>query len=148
MTTPTNGVRVAPVMGAAAFLAYLAQREAWTFGFSREGRVQDCARFCDGGVLAFHGVAPLASFAGQWSTARGAARLIRRAGGLVAAVSTVMDPVSVSLARRADVALFIDAKGAEALALVEGPTLVGPADGVGLSRLPRGAMVRAWTVRS
>jgi|GEM_PF-731101 len=143
----TNAVRVPPAVGAAAFIAYLAQRESWAFGFGAEGRVQDCARFADGGVLAFHGVAPLASFAGQWSTARGAARVIRRAGGLAAAVSTVMDPVSVTLARRADVALFIDAKGAEALALVEGQTLVGPAEGVGLARLPRSAMIRAWTVR-
>lgn len=145
--TDANGVRLAPSVGAAAFIAYLAQREAWAFGFGAEGRVQDCARFCDGGVLAFHGVAPLASFAHQWTTARGAARVIRRAGGLEAAVSSVMDPVSITLARRADVALFIDAHGAEALALVEGPTLVGPAPGVGLARLPRAAMVRAWTVR-
>ncbi len=143
----TNAVRVPPSVGAAAFIAYLAQREGWAFGFGREGRVHDCARFCDGGVLAFHGVAPLATFAGQWSTARGAGRVIRRAGGLAAAVSTVMDPVSVTMARRADVALFIDAKGTEALALVEGQTLVGPAEGVGLARLPRAAMVRAWTVR-
>jgi len=143
----TNAVRVDPALGAKAFLAYLAQREGWTFGFKPEGRVQDCARFCDGGVLAFHGVSPLASFAGQWVTARGAARVIRRAGGLAAAVSTVMSPVSVTLARRADVALFIDAKGTEALALVEGQTLVGPGPGVGLARLPRSAMIRAWTVR-
>lgn len=144
----TNGVRVTPLIGAGAFLAYLAQREGWRFGFGQEGRVQDCARFCDGGVLAFHGQSPLAAFAGQWTTARGAARVIRRAGGLAATVSKVMDPVSISQARRADVALYIDAKGAEALALVEGPTLVGPAEGLGLARLPRGAMVRAWTVRS
>lgn len=143
----TNAVRVSPSVGAGAFIAYLAQRERWAFGYGPEGRVQDCARFCDGGVLAFHGVAPLAAFAGHWTTARGAARVIRRAGGLAAAVSSVMEPVSVSLARRADVALFIDAKGTEALALVEGATLVGPAAGVGLARLPRGAMVRAWTVR-
>lgn len=141
----TNAVCMPP--GSAAFIAYLAQRESWRFGFGREARVHDCVRFCDGGVLAFHGESPLASFAGQWSTARGAARVLRRAGGLAAATSRLMMPISVTLARRADVALFIDPKGTPALALVEGQTLVGPSDGLGLARLPRAAMIRAWTVR-
>lgn len=124
-----------------ALIPYLEEREAWTFGYGREPLTQDCARFCGGGVEAVTGFNPLDRFASQWTTARGARRVLARHGGMAAAVSEVMTPVALTLAARGDVGLTHDG----ALVLIEGDTVAGVTDR-GLIRLPRAAVAQAWTV--
>lgn len=124
-----------------ALIPYLEEREAWTFGYGREPLTQDCARFCGGGVEVVTGFNPLDRFASQWTTARGARRVLARHGGMAAAVSEVMTPVSLTMAARGDVGLTHDG----ALVLIEGDTAAGVTDR-GLIRLPRAAVAQAWTV--
>jgi hypothetical protein len=95
-------------------------------------------------VLAQTGVDKLAAYRGRWKTARGAARLLTRLGGMEAAVSTVLTPVSPAMAQRGDVAGWRDQHGRVQLAIIEGETLVGPGEHCQM-RLPRAAMVCAWS---
>lgn len=125
-----------------ALAAYIDARATWRFGYGPDPLTHDCARFCGGGVEAATGVNPLTAFAGQWTTERGARRVLARHGGMAAAIGTVMDEVSPTMAQRGDVAMTEQG----ALMLLEGATLVGPAD-EGLKRAPRAHAVRTWRVR-
>jgi hypothetical protein len=123
-----------------AFVAFLESREDWRFGYGPGPRVHDCARAMSAGVAALTGRAPLDRFTSRWTTPLGAARVIRRYGGLAAAVDTVLTRVELSLAQRGDAGLTADG----ALVLIEGDTLVGPAE-IGWRRLPREALAIAWS---
>lgn len=125
---------------AAAFIAFLEDREDWIFGYGPEPRTHDCARFCGAGVEAMTGINPLDRFASQWRTSSGARRVLARHGGLAAAVGTVMTPISPTLAPRGAVGLI----SGGGLVLVEGALLVGPGADRGLVRVPRSEMVSAW----
>lgn len=125
-----------------ALIAFLEAREDWCFGYGPQAKTHDCARFCGAGVQVVAGVNPLERFSSEWSTRRGARRVLRRHGGMAAAVSEVMTPIEPLSAARGDVGLLTDGQ----LVLFEGETVVGPSAGVGLQRLPRSAAVQAWTV--
>ena len=125
-----------------ALIAFLESREAWTFGYGADPMTHDCARFSDAGVHAVFGVNPLADFTSQWTTRRGARRVLRRHGGMAAAVSEVMTPIDLPQAGRGDVGMLAD----EQLVLFEGENVVGVRPDRGLMRLPRAHAVRAWTV--
>lgn len=104
----------------------------------------DCVTFAADAVMALTGEDPLKRFRGRWTSAQGAARLLERLGGLEKAVDAVLSPVAPALAQRGDVAAWRDEDGRLQLAIVEGETLVGP--GLeGQARLPRAAMVLAWS---
>jgi hypothetical protein len=126
-----------------ALAAFLDSRQAWAFGYGRAPATHDCARFADAGVCAVTGDRPLRRFTGKWSSERGARLVLARHGGMAAAIGQVMDPVAPTLARRGDVALI----AGDALALVEGDQIVGLGSVCGLVRMPRSAMIQAWTVR-
>lgn len=125
-----------------ALMAYLESREGWSFGYGPEPKVHDCARFCGGGVEAVHGMNPLDRFSSEWTTRRGAQRVLAAHGGMASAVGEVMTPIDVTMARRGDVGLT----DADQLVLFEGDHVVGVSDGAGLRRLPRASVVKAWTV--
>ena len=125
-----------------ALVAFLESREDWAFGYGRESRTHDCARFCGAGFAAVSGVNPLDSFAGRWTSERGARRILAAHGGLAAAVDTVMRPIDPTLAQRGDVGMTDD----NTLVLIEGDTVVGPASPKGLKRAPRAALTRAWSL--
>lgn len=127
-----------------ALIPFLESRETFAFAYSGAPRTHDCVRFCDAGVRAVTGRSPLRGFDGSWSSQIGAARVLKRLGSLKAAVDGCMARVDVSLAMRGDVVLLAD----QTLALIEGETVVGPAQDQGLFRLPRAAAVAAWTVRA
>lgn len=122
-----------------ALAAYLEDREGWSFGYGEEPETHDCARFVAGAVLALTGRDPLAGFSGRWTTEAGAARVIRRHGGVAEAVSSVLTEVDPMLAQRGDVAL-----AGEALCIVEGEMLIGLDRPRGYVRLPREAAVKTW----
>ncbi|ATC34113.1 hypothetical protein CA606_18235 [Caulobacter vibrioides] len=104
----------------------------------------DCVTFAAGAVQALTGEDPLAVYRGQWRSAAEATRLIASLGGLEAAVGAVLTPVAPGHAQRGDVAGWRDLEGRLQLAIVEGDTLVGPGER-GQERLPRSAMVLAWS---
>lgn len=121
-----------------ALLALLRARAArpWRRGDS-------CAAFAADAVRAQTGRDPMAGLRREARSKRGRAAILRRFGGLEAAVTARLgDPIAPAAAARGDVAL-VETDGGALLAIVEGPTLVGP-DATGLRRLPRGAMIKAW----
>lgn len=123
-----------------ALMAYIAARMRAPFAWGRH----DCVTFAAGAIAAQTGRDPLAAVAHQWTTRRGAARILARVGGLAAAVDGVLTPIAPAMAARGDVAAWLDADGRPQLAIVEGATLIGPGLD-GLKRLPRAAMVQAWS---
>lgn len=125
-----------------ALIAYLEEREGWAFGYTRAARTQDCARWAAGGVQAVAGVNPLDRFTSQWTTRRGARRVLTTHGGMAAAVDQVMTEISPTLAQRGDVGMSAEGQ----LLLFEGDLVVGLAPGSGYVRAPRAHAVRAWTL--
>ena len=127
-----------------AWTALIEARSAFGFGYGREPQTQDCVRFAAAAVQALTGRDPLAEISARWTTARGARRVLRRLGGLGAGVDLVLRPVPLAMARRGDVAL-VRIGEAESLMVIEGDTLVGPAEPRGLQRLARASAARAWS---
>lgn len=121
---------------------YLAERRSVPFAWG--SRANDCVSFYAGGAQAMAGVDPIDGL--SWTTARGAARVIKRLGGFEAAISSRLSPIAPALALRGDAAGVPDPRHGLLLMIVEGDTLVGPGDGTKLMRAPRSAMIRAWTL--
>ena len=123
-------------------IEFLEAREDWAFGYGPEPRTHDCARFAGAGVEAAFGVNPLKAFSSQWTTRRGARRVLARHGGMAAAVSEVMTPIDVTQATRGCVGMTAENQ----LVLFEGDQIVGLDPVQGYARLPRAMAIRAWTV--
>lgn len=123
-----------------ALHAYVASHMRTAFAWGQH----DCVLFAAGAVQAQTGEDPLRAYRGRWTSERGAARVLKRLGGMEAAVNTVLSPIAPAMAQRGDVAGWLDAKGRLQLAIVEGETLVGPGPS-GQLRLPRKTMTRAWS---
>lgn len=111
-------------------------------GFAWGKRANDCISFFGGAVLAMTGVDRLAPLP-DWKSAASANRVLKRLGGLEAALDSVLTPVPVAHAARGDGALVRMGEGL-AVMVVEGDSLVGPGLN-GLVRLKRPAMLRAWS---
>lgn len=126
-----------------AMLAFIEARRDWSHDWVR-GR--DCVSFALRGVDAQTGVDLLADIP-VWSNRKEALAVARSLGGLRSALDARMDRVAPALALRGDVAALPDGDFGVRLMLVEGATLVGPGEH-GLDRLPRSAMVRAWSAVS
>lgn len=123
-------VRLAACIEAARFVPF-----AWG--------VHDCCTFADDAVIAVTGQSRMAGLRGKYSTARGAAGVMRRHGGLDGAVTRMLgDPVP--RARRGDVVLFESLLG-PALGVCVGPQIAarGPD---GLVLLDMSAAQMAWRV--
>ncbi len=126
----------------AAMVAYLEDRESWLFGYEPLPRMHDCARFVGGGVEAARGINPLDAFSSQWTTRRGARRVLKTHGGMAKAVGEVMTPIAPTLAQRGDVGLTAD----NTLVLVEGEMVVGLHPERGQVRVSRAMMTLAWSL--
>jgi hypothetical protein len=83
-------------------------------------------------------------FGHRWTTAIGATRVLKRLGGMEAAVTAVLRPIAPGVAQRGDVAGVPDPVLGLRLMIVEGVTLVGPGT-AGAMREPRAAMTHAWS---
>lgn len=106
-------------------------------------RAHDCVSFAGAAALAQTGEDFLKGLP-DWTTARGAARVLKGLGGLEAAVDGVLPTVPLALAQRGDIGL-VEIDGVASLMVIEGETLVGP--GVdGLVRRPRGDLRKAWSL--
>lgn len=121
-----------------ALRRFLEEREAVPFGWGRDAN--DCGAFILAGAQAQTGRDPMPGR--RWSSARGAARLIARAGGMEALVDSVFRPIPLARAGRGDIAGLADGAFGILLMFVDGDLLIGP----GATRAPRSAMIRAWSV--
>jgi hypothetical protein len=130
-----------------ALVAFLGERLATPFGWRRGGAEQDCCSFAFDAAKAQTGLDVWADERGRYNSARGASRVIRRYGGIEAIVEARFEPIAPALAQRGDIALVASGRraGEESLAVIEGETLAAPGRD-GLIRLPRGAMLKAWSI--
>lgn len=127
--------------------ALIALIEAWQARPFRWRRGRDCVSFAAAAIEAQTGRDPLADIA-LWSSRAEALALVEAEGGLKAALDKRLNRLPPSLAQRGDIAGVL-ARGSDRrfgirLAVIEGATLVGPGRR-GLERLPRDAMVMAWS---
>ena len=118
--------------------AFIAAREAMPFVWGST----DCVTFAAGAVLALTGTDPLIGI-GTWKSERGALLALKRRGGLLAAVSSVLPDTPIAATMRGDIGAVMSPLG-PLLMVIEGMTLVGP-DIDGIKRLPRSALVQAWS---
>lgn len=126
-----------------ALHAFIDERQATPHAWGREAN--DCVGFVLGAVQAQTGMAVAPAV--QWASEREALRSIARLGGIEAAFDAHFARVAPALARRGDIAGVVDAALGLHPLVVEGATLVGPGE-TGNRRLPRSAMVAAWSVDS
>jgi hypothetical protein len=124
-----------------ALIAFLEERQATPFAWGRTAN--DCVGFALEAVRRQTGRRLLPGV--HWTTKRGADRVIRRLGGLEAAVDARLPSIAPAMAQRGDVAAVADDRFGVALVIVEGATLVGPGTR-GTRRLPRAAMIKAWSI--
>lgn len=122
-----------------ALLAYIEARQSAPFKWGC--RANDCVSFATGAVETMTGVKMKLP---SWSSRAGARRVLRRMGGLVAAVDGALVRVPLSRAARGDVAV-VDTGAGPVLMLVMGDYLLGPDFG-GLRRLPRSRAAIAWSI--
>lgn len=123
-----------------ALLGFIAERASMPFAWGSEAN--DCISYAAGAIKAQTGKNPLRKAPRlRWKTEAGAGRVIGRHGGIEAAIDARMTPVRPTMAKRGDLALV---RGVRCVMVVEGDTLVGPGPN-GEVRLPRAAMVKAWS---
>lgn len=129
----------------ARLAAHLAQVKALPFAWVGN----DCCTFAAGAVLAITGVDAMAPLRGRYATQAGAARLIKRAGGLQPLVCRYLgQPLAApSLAGRGDVVLFNMAApyGPHALGICVGSHIAAPGPAA-MVLLPVTAAAAAWRV--
>ena len=102
----------------------------------------DCVSFVLDAVKAQTGEARASKL--DWHDERSGLRVIKREGGLEAAFDRYFQRIPPALAHRGDIAGVPDPGLGIHPMIVEGETLVGPADRGNL-RLPRRAMTIAWS---
>jgi hypothetical protein len=109
----------------------------------------DCCLFAANWVAKLTGVDPAASLRGKYTTAAGAARIIKRRGGMQAMVGKICaghgwPMVNPKLARRGDVVLIEQATGpALAVCMGEHAAAAGPN---GVSMVPTLSALAGWRI--
>jgi hypothetical protein len=122
-----------------ALLEFINSRQTMPYWWGEN----DCATFVGGAVNAATGKDPLKGL--RWSSQAGAMRVLKREGGMEAALDKRFKRVAPSMAKRGDIAGVPDPVLGIHPMIVEGEKLVAPGDG-GNKRIPRRAMVVAWSV--
>jgi hypothetical protein len=121
-----------------AVAAYLAARSRMPFDW----KDNDCVRFAQGAIEAQTG--EHVALPARWGTAAGAARALKRLGGLEAVVDGILPRIAPALAMRGDIAGVADEDFGLRLMVVEGDLLAGPGP-EGIRRVPRREMIAAWS---
>lgn len=122
-----------------ALARYLAERQAAPFAFG--DAANDCISHAAGAIVAQIGGDPLKDL--SWSTELGAARVIKKLGGIDAAISARLRPIAPAHAHRGDIgAVPGPYLGGFAIVVVDAARLVGP----GRMFAPRAAMTLAWSI--
>ncbi|MAM39348.1 MAG: hypothetical protein CL949_12815 [Erythrobacter sp.] len=123
-----------------ALLDWIAMHRFQPHSWKRGG---DCVSFALGGVHAQTGIDHLADLP-RWASRAEALAVARELGGLTKALDARLVPIAPALAQRGDVAGLPDRAFGVRLMIVEGDLLCGPGE-ARQERLPRSAMVRAWS---
>lgn len=123
-----------------ALIEAIEARSARAFGWRGS---RDCVSFSGACIAAQTGRDPLAGLP-RWRTRREAIALADAQGGLEAGVDARLDRIAPAMAQRGDIAGLPDRLFGVRLMVIEGETLVGPGQR-GLERLPRSAMIIAWS---
>lgn len=128
-------------------IAFVEGRMRTPFAWGRSQN--DCISYGVGWVKAQTGVDLLEGSGLRWGSALGAARVLKRLGGLEAAVDARLPRVATSMAARGDLGL-IPSEGPAAIAGftlvgIEGETVIGPGL-LGAERRLRRELVIAWSV--
>lgn len=105
----------------------------------------DCVAFSAAAAGALTGEDYFRPMACNWTTEAGAARILKRRGGLKAATDKVLRRVARAKAHRGDIGLVV-LGGRESLVVIEGDLVVGPGVEGGLVRLQRTDLVAAWSL--
>lgn len=116
--------------------------------FAWGDRANDCVSYADLAAQAQGYASFVRALGVNWTTARGAARVLRRLGGLEAAVDGALRAVPPARAMRGDVGLVAGLPGGLAgasLVVIEGQTVSGPGP-AGRIILPRAALLKAWSL--
>lgn len=123
-----------------ALLALIEERQATPHKWGREAN--DCASFVLAAIEAQTG----RNAGGRitWSGRKGGLRVIKRLGGMERAFDRYFVRIPPAQAMRGDIAGVADPTFGIHPMIVEGETLVGPGEN-GLRRLPRRAMIMAWS---
>lgn len=125
-----------------AWVAYLDARALRPLAWG--SRANDCISFAAGAVEALTGRDLIAAAGFRWASAAGAARVLKRVGGIAGALDLVLPRTECAMAHRGDVGLAV-IEGRESCVVIEGALVVGP--GVErLVRVPRAVLVQAWSV--
>jgi hypothetical protein len=124
----------------AAWLAFIASRQDTPFAWGSN----DCCGFASGAVEALTGRNLPAEAGLHWSTPREAARSLSDAGGLEAVADRLLTEIHPASAMRGDLGI-VAGRRRPVVVVVEGANLIGP-DRNGLGRLPRSALLKAWSV--
>lgn len=124
-----------------ALVGFIADRADMPFRWGR-GR-NDCIAFATKAAKKMTGRDLLGDL--QWRNRREAMALLRRLGGLEKAVDDRLPRIAPSMAMRGDFAGVEDPELGLRLMVVEGATLAGPGTS-GVERMPREAMVAAWSI--
>jgi hypothetical protein len=136
----------------AQLIAFLNDRATMPYAWG--STANDCISFVNGAVIAQTGKCALSG--AKWSGKTGALRVLKRVGGIAAALDARFERIPVAFARRGDIAgVPVEAMrgiaDAEAAliglhpAIVEGMTLAAPGER-GLRRMPRSLAIVAWDV--
>lgn len=109
--------------------------------------VSDCALSAGDAVLAQTGVDPVASLRGRYKTAKGAAGVLKRHGGLEAMLTARLgEPLrSPLLAQRGFVVLFLEGED-ERVGVIVNPGWIACKAPDGMTRRPLSAAVMAWAI--
>jgi hypothetical protein len=124
-----------------ALIAFVDSRQRTPHAIGREAN--DCVGFCLAAVEAQTGVKVAPTI--RWSTAKGIAALLKRYGSLEAAFDAHFKRIPPAFANRGDIAGVPDEQFGIHPMIVEGATLVGPAEN-GSRRMKRSAMTAAWSI--
>lgn len=123
----------------AALIAFIDSRQNMPYWWGEN----DCISFAAGAVEAATGKDHLKGL--RWSTQASAMRVLKRAGGIEAALDKRFKRIPPSMAKMGDIAGVPDAVLGIHPMIVEGEKLVCPGD-EGSRRAPRRAMTVAWSI--
>lgn len=105
----------------------------------------DCCTFAADAVFCITGIDRMASYRGGYKTAAGAARKLRAAGGLEAAITAELgDPIPLLMAQRGDVVCFTSPLGDTAGVCMG--TSIAAAGLAGITYTPISQAFKAWRV--
>ena len=125
-----------------ALLRFIAEREVMPFDWGDDAN--DCVSFANASAIAHSARNPVRELGVSWSSAIGAARVLKRVGGVEAAVTRALPIIPVSMAKRGDWGLVVGKHG-KLVTVIEGETAIGPGEKRAV-RFDRRQILTAWSL--